>query len=186
MSRIIAWGSKVDQAFRDRIDQGCAAMGWEDQAGAMASKVLSCIAFETGATFDPAIRNRAGSSGTGLIQFMAYTAHELGTTTDALAAMSAVHQLDFVFQYFAQFRKLRMPAPTLADLYMSILMPKFIGEPNDAVVFADGQGLSYSQNAGLDTNHDKVTTKAEIAARVQNMMVTGFRPGNVWTDEGTA
>lgn len=180
MSRMIAWGTKISDAFRDRVDAGCAAMGWDDGDGFMPSKVNSCIAFETGATFDPSIRNRMGSSATGLIQFMASTSEELGTTTTALAAMSAERQLDYVFLYFKQFRKLHVPAPTLADLYMSILMPKYIGEPEESIVF--GGGIQYSQNAGLDTNRDAVITKAEIAARVQKTMTEGFRPGNVWTD----
>jgi hypothetical protein len=180
MSRIIAWGNKVDQAFRDRLDQGIADMGWEDGNGLMASKVMSCMAFETGATFDPSIRNRAGSSGTGLIQFMASTAEELGTTTDALAAMSAVKQLDYVFRYFKMFRKLQVPSPLLSDLYMSILMPKYIGEPDDSIIFHDG--LQYSENAGLDTNRDGVITKQEVAAKVQARLTTGYQTPNVWTD----
>lgn len=42
----------------------------------------------------------ATSGATGLIQFMPATAQGMGTTTAALAAMSAVQQLDYVQRYF--------------------------------------------------------------------------------------
>ena len=56
--------------------------------------LLCCMAFETGRTFNPAIRNSIGA--TGLIQFIPSTARGLGTTTDALASMTRVQQMDFV------------------------------------------------------------------------------------------
>ena len=49
--------------------------------------LLAVMNFETGGTFDPAVKNRAGSGATGLIQFMPSTAKGLGTSTDALAKM---------------------------------------------------------------------------------------------------
>ena len=39
--------------------------------------LLAVMRFETGGTFDPAERNRAGSGATGLIQFMPSTAKNL-------------------------------------------------------------------------------------------------------------
>jgi hypothetical protein len=56
---------------------------------------MAAMAFETGETFSPSIKNKA-SGATGLIQFMRSTAKGSGTTTAALAEMTAVDQLDFV------------------------------------------------------------------------------------------
>lgn len=183
--RQVAWGQKVSPDFLTRVAAGCVEMGWPDDQGQSSSKFMACSAFETGATFDPSIRNRAGSSGTGLIQFMAATADQLGTSTDALAAMSPVLQLDYVFRYFGQFRKLKNIDPLLSDMYMSILMPSHIGEPDAAVLFSSG--LAYSENAGLDSNRDGAVTKGEASAKVQAMLDHGMRPENVWTepDAGT-
>jgi len=55
------------------------------------------MAFESG--FDPAARNNA-SGATGLIQFMEPTANKLGTTTKALAEMSTVKQLNYVYFHY--------------------------------------------------------------------------------------
>ena len=94
--------------------------------GVPADDLMACMAWETGRTFNPAVRNMAGSGATGLIQFMPSTARALGTTTDALAAMSAERQLDYVEAYFQPYRgRLR----DLGDLYMAILWPRGIGQP---------------------------------------------------------
>lgn len=175
----LAWGSKVSPEFRAGVFALSAAMGWPDQGGMDSSKFMSCSAFETGNTFDPAIRNKAGSSGTGLIQFMNATAEGLGTTTDALAAMTAPEQLKYCLKYLQMFSKLKNRSPLLSDVYMAILLPKYIGEPDSAVLFTDG--LAYQQNAGLDTNKDHRITKGEVAARIQGRLALGLQPGNVWT-----
>src|SRR5690625_2115809 len=47
---------------------------------------------ESGGTFDPSIKSK-NSSATGLIQFMASTAEDLGTTTDKLSKMSFTEQM---------------------------------------------------------------------------------------------
>lgn len=181
MTHTLAWGAKVSPAFRDAIFAIQRGMKWPEDG---ASSLMACMAFETGATFDPGIRNRAGSSGTGLIQFMRATAVQLGTTTDALAAMDAVTQLGFVARYLSQFRALVAWPVTVSDLYMSILSPRFIGEPDDALLFS--AGLAYSQNAGLDKNHDHRITKAEAASGPIRMLALGLTPANVWTQGAAA
>ena len=57
---------------------------------------MACMAWESGETFSPTIRNGAGSSMIGLIHFMPTTAKSLGTSTEALSKMTAVEQLDYV------------------------------------------------------------------------------------------
>lgn len=157
----LAWGKKVDAAFRDKVFSICDSFGWKRETHA--SWLMSCMAFESGETFSPSIKNAAGSGATGLIQFMPSTARGLGTSTEALANMSAVEQLDFVQQYFRPYAK---RIGSLSDMYLAILMPKFVGQPDDAVMFLDPK-IAYRQNAGLDANRDGKITKGEAAAKVR-------------------
>ena len=113
----------------------------------------------------------AGSSGTGLIQFMASTAKSLGTTTSALAAMPALEQLDWVEKYFQPYKgRLK----TLEDLYMAILWPKAGGQPPEYVLFRRGS-LAYKQNAGLDSNGNGEITKYEAASKVRETLKAGLK-----------
>jgi hypothetical protein len=114
----------------------------------------------------------AGSSGTGLIQFMASTAKGMGTTTAALASMSALEQLDWVEKYFQPYKG-RMK--TLEDLYMAILWPAAVGKEPGYVLFRDGT-LAYTQNDGLDENKNGQITKQEAAAKVRETLNAGLQP----------
>lgn len=125
--------------------------------------LLAVMRFETGGTFDPAERNRAGSGATGLIQFMPKTAKGLGTSTDALAQMSAEDQLDYVEKYFQPYKG---KMGTLKDAYMAVLYPKAIGKPEWYPLFTQGQ-KAYQQNAGLDRDKKGIVTVGDALARVQ-------------------
>jgi hypothetical protein len=135
------------------------------------------MAWESGRSFSPAKKNMAGSGATGLIQFMPSTAQGLGTSVDALAAMTAVEQLDWVEKYFQPYKgKLR----DLSDLYMAILWPAAVGKPLEYVLWEKGsRPTTYRQNAGLDANHDGTITKAECTAKLFAMKAEGMRPENV-------
>lgn len=178
----LAWGAHVSDAFIDRLFELAARFGWGlDHV----NWLMACIAFETGRTFDPAQLNLAGSGATGLIQFMPRTAIGLGTTTEALAAMTAVEQLDYVESYFEPY-KLRIN--TLPDMYLAILMPSYVSRPGGSVMFTDGT-TAYRQNAGLDANTDGHITKDEAAQRVQAMLIEGQQAANsrdVWHAEEAA
>lgn len=166
--RDIAWGSRVSSTFK-------ASVLWiEDQIGLSADKLMNCIAFETGTTFDPAIKNMAGSSGTGLIQFMRSTAIGLGTTVEELAAMSAERQLGYVYKYFKPFGS-DLSGWTQEDIYMAILYPKAIGKPLDWAMPWKYGSLAYKQNSGLDLNKDRKITKQEASAGIRKMAVLGER-----------
>jgi hypothetical protein len=154
----LAWGRKVSTEFVQALLAMCRRLGWTPE---LAAGLMACMAFESAETFSPAIRNGAGSGAVGLIQFMPTTASGLGTTVDALATMTAVEQLAYVEKYFAPYAH---RIHTLSDMYMAILMPKYIGAAEDAVLFAGG--VAYRQNAGLDADHDGKITKAEAAAKV--------------------
>jgi len=106
---------------------------------------------------NPALKNSAGSSGTGLIQFMSPTAKELGTTIEELAQMSAVDQLDYVYKHYEPFKgKMK----DLGDVYMVTLYQEAVGEDNDYAVFIKGD-KNYGSNDGLDYNHDGIVTREE-------------------------
>ena len=125
--------------------------------------MVSIMAFESG--LNPARKNMAGSGATGLIQFMPKTAASLGTTTDALAGMSSVQQLDYVEKYFSQ-PHLKGKIKTVADAYMAVLWPAAVGKPMDHVLFRAGS-TTYEQNKGLDLNKDGVITKEEASYKVR-------------------
>jgi len=168
---VLAWGSRVSPAFRARV-RGVAA-----NIGVDPSDLMTCIAWESGRSFSPSVKNAAGSGAIGLIQFMPDTAKGLGTSTAALAAMTAEMQLDWVEKYFKPYKgKLH----NLADLYMAILWPKAVGQPLEYVLWdKDSRPTTYRQNAGLDANKDGEITKAECSAKLYAMKAEGQRPENI-------
>ncbi|WP_269497234.1 hypothetical protein [Castellaniella sp. S9] len=173
--RTIAWGQRVSQTFRDRIVWAA------DNLDVDVNHLMAVIAFETAETFRADKRNMAGSSGTGLIQFMEATARSLGTTTAKLAAMTAEDQVVYVYRYLLPYKG-RMK--TLSDVYMAVLWPRAIGKPDSYVLWEKGASpTTYRQNAGLDANDDHAVTKAEAAARVTMALERGLRHENFWQGE---
>lgn len=71
---------------------------------------------------------------TGLIQFMPSTAAHLGTSTQALANMTNVQQLDYVYSYFRSYTGRIQSFP---DLYMVTFFPIALGKPDDYVIHSD-------------------------------------------------
>lgn len=168
----LAWGAWVTPLFRDQVRIMARRLG----GAATPSDYMACMAWESGETFDPAVRNLAGSGAVGLIQFMPATARGLGTSSDALARMTALEQLGWVERYFQPYRgKLN----SLADLYMAILWPAAIGKPLDHVLWDKAsRPTTYRQNAGLDTDKDGAITKREAVAKVAAKLAKGLLPGN--------
>lgn len=168
----LCWGAKVSKEFR-------ASIHWiANELGLVADDLMACIAWESGRTFDPAVVNKAGSGATGLIQFMPKTAISLGTNTAALARMSPVEQLNYVFKYFRPWKgRLR----NLGDVYMAILWPAGVGQPDSYVLWEKGKRpTTYRQNAGLDVDKDQRITRAECLGKIRLLQSEGFAPGNVW------
>jgi uncharacterized protein involved in type VI secretion and phage assembly len=175
--RRLIWMQRIPaaerEAFRARVLEVSA------RVGADPDHLMACMAFETGATFSPGVRNGAGSGATGLIQFMPSTARALGTTTAALAAMTRVQQMDYVERYFADRARGGRRLSTIEDVYMAILYPAAIGRPNDYVLFRRKPGEqnprdAYVQNRGLDrVPRDGLITKGEAAAAVRRRYEEG-------------
>lgn len=115
-----------------------------------------------------AARNPHGGA-TGLIQFMPSTARALGTSTDALAKMSAYDQLDYVAKFYKknmQTFKMGNGTMSAADLYSLIFLP---ARANREVLTAKGENY-YSANAGLDMDGDGKITKSDLNKRINKCM----------------
>lgn len=166
----IAWGGKVSPDFRNRVRWIADDLNMPEEG---ASWLMACMAFESAETFSPSIRNAAGSGATGLIQFMPRTAEGLGTTTAALASMTAEDQLNYVYKYF---RPYRGRLNVLSDVYMAILWPAAIGKPENHILWTkDARPTTYRQNAGLDVNRDGAITKGEAAKLVSDKLAKGLK-----------
>ncbi len=161
----IAWGAKVSAAFKAKLIEIAENIGVE------LDYLISAMAFETGETFSPSIKNSSGA--TGLIQFTPATASELGTSTDDLARMTAEDQMDYVEKYFYPYKNM---LKTIEDVYMAILWPTAIGKPNSWVLFSS-PSAEYRRNSGLDTDKDGNVTKEEAAAMVTAKLRKGRGAG---------
>lgn len=170
----LAWGNSVSAEFRGELFALCA------RQGLVPDYLMACMAWESGETFRPNIRNAAGSGAVGLIQFMPATARGMGTTAEALAKLTAVQQLAYVERYFTPHAgRLR----SLSDHYMAILWPAAIGKPEISALWdAATRPTTYRQNAGLDTNRDRVITKAEAAGKVAAKLERGRDAGRIWVN----
>jgi uncharacterized protein YjdB len=125
-----------------------------DKLGVAADDLMTVMCFESDLNHR-AVNSVSGA--TGLIQFMPSTARSLGTTTSRLKSMQATVQLNYVYRYLNRYNG---KMSTLGDLYMAVLWPKAVGRSDSYVLWSRGS-VYYSQNSGLDYNHDGRVTKAE-------------------------
>lgn len=124
--------------------------------------IAAVMSLESG--FNPQARNpnldRNGESATGLIQFMPATAKLVGTTVEALAAMTAIQQLPFVEEYFKRAGQ-AIRKDTAGDYYMATFMPAFVGAAPSTVLATKG-AAAYDENAGLDKDGDGTITVGDV------------------------
>jgi hypothetical protein len=172
----IAWGARMSPALRERCRLAARDFALHPDW------LPACIAFETRETFSPSIRPVRGgrrlSSAVGLIQFLESTAKALGTTTAALAAMTAEAQFDYVWRYFRDVIRARGPLRSLEDCYMAIHWPAAVGKPDGATMYVRGSD-AYAVNAALDLDGDHLITKAEAGQLVRAKLAKGRLPGNL-------
>ena len=100
--------------------------------------LVNLINIESAGTFNPSITNNIGA--TGLIQFLPSTAISLGTTTNALRAMTFPQQMDYVRSYiYNTLKNLNVISAsntivpdwfTFRDLCMTIFYPAAVGNPD--------------------------------------------------------
>lgn len=162
----LIWGARVDQAFRVKVREVAARLGFDP------NWLMAVMGFETGYTFSPAARN-PGSTATGLIQFIESTARGLGTSTAQLARMTAVQQLDFVERYYQpQAARIR----NLGDAYLAVLWPLAVGMPDSFIMWQKDEGpyqRQYALNSGLDVNRDGNITRGDAVASVNQSLRRG-------------
>ena len=118
-------------------------------------------------------RARNSSSGaTGLIQFMPVTALSLGTTTEELAAMSNVDQMDYVYKYLESYQ---WKMTSFVDVYFAIFFPRAIGKDPSYVLQTSSIAASTiaRQNSGYDLNSDGQVTVAEVEAKILSFVPAG-------------
>ena len=142
-----------------------------------ANWLMAIMSFESAGTFSASVKNPR-STATGLIQFMEFTAKEMGTTTKALAQMTAWDQLNYVYRYFSQKIKERGAIRGFEDAYMAVLWPAGIGKASEFALFIKGTS-SYAVNSGFDKNGDHKVSKAEASHKISERLVQGLRPENV-------
>jgi LysM repeat protein len=150
--------ANVTPAFITQVEAMAQRLGTQPEY------LLAVMSFETGASFSPGVRNGAGSGATGLIQFMPATARELGTSTDALARMSALDQLQYVERYFNN-RSDPGDLNTLEGVYTTVLYGSPRPDP-DATLFSQGSA-AYRMNSPLDVNRDGRITAGEATSFVR-------------------
>jgi hypothetical protein len=103
--------------------------------------LANLVNFESGGTFNPAIKNSIGA--TGLIQFLPSTLSGLGVTMAQLSAMNFATQLSYVDRYLSKFfngtgvargiydkKKAKVtPRFSQTDLFMMVFYPDAVGKP---------------------------------------------------------
>lgn len=176
VQRALPWGKQALDSYGMEFIEG---LLWiESQIGLKPELLLPCMKFES--NIDHRARNPL-SSASGLIQFMSFTAINLGTTIQAIRAMDVMTQLSYVYKYFKEFydRGFDLSKWNIADVYMAILWPDGIGKPMDHPIFVRGKGNSYAPNKGLDANKDGYVTKQEAANKIIRLEAEGYLPQNV-------
>jgi peptidoglycan hydrolase-like protein with peptidoglycan-binding domain len=152
----------TSQAFRDKVVQIAARLETNPNF------LMAVMSFETGASFSPAVPNKAGSGAVGLIQFMPATARGLGTSTEELVSMTAEEQLDFVEKHFRPFKG---RLNTIEDTYMAVLLPKAVGKGGDFVLFQH-PSVAFTQNKGLDIDGDGRITVFDASFKVRQLLAS--------------
>lgn len=137
--------------------------------------LMIVIRVESAGTFDPKIQN-AGSGATGLIQFLPSTARNLGTTVQALAAMTAVQQLDFVEKYFRYVNAVGRMRDVF-DVYLAVFSPAFLGRPDSTVAYSS-PSKAYTLNKALDGNNDGKITVGDVKLAISRFIPKGFGSGS--------
>jgi len=167
----LPWVGKTGQEFAAKLVELTQAI---NKGPDYARWAMNAMAFETGRTFAPDIRNKI-SGFTGLIQFGPTQASELGTTLPALAEMTAVEQLDYVFKYLGRYAS---RVNSQSDLYMTILWPAAAGKADSTTLWTS-PSIQYRQNSGLDPQGLGYVTKGMAAAKVLALDTIGMQAPNV-------
>ena len=128
-----------EPGFMDKLKDVASRLGLQVNA------LLGIMGHETIRTFSPSIQAPDSHTDTGqripgavgLIQFTHETARDLGTSTEELKRMSGTQQLDYVYRFL---KKTSRPGMNAGDLYMSIFIPKYVGQDPNTIIGQKGGG----------------------------------------------
>lgn len=148
----MSYADSISAAYGVSGELAAAVVTAADAVKADPGYLADLINYETAGTWSPSIRNPK-STATGLIQFLESTAKRLGTTTDALAAMTAVQQMTYVQAYLEAVAKTYGPLSAESDLYMAVFYPAAIG-----------QGLDYSFGSSVTAVNASSTVRDYVEA----------------------
>ena len=145
-----------------------------DKLGVEAAHLMKIMRFETMGSMNPGTYKN--SNAVGLIQFLPIAAKGLGTTTQQLASMSAVEQLDYVYKFY-KMNKLP-PGSSLSDIYLYTYMPAALqtGQSDDFVLGMKGAYGRKIWDVDLGRNWDSNPSFAREATRNKR---TYFTVGDV-------
>lgn len=151
----------VQNTLSPEFIKGVAAVA--QRIGTSPENLLAVMGFETGGSYSPSKVNPS-SGATGLIQMMPQWSKQLtGHTTKQLAGMSQMEQLKYAEKYLKANIRGR-DVSSLEDLYMSVLMPSYVGKSKNAAL----PSWAYRQNRGLDIDKNGQISIAEATSKVRD------------------
>lgn len=120
------------------------------------------------------------SNATGLIQFMPSTAKDLGTTVEALRAMSRAEQAPWVQKFFDRVtNKGKKKVRRVGDVYLLTFNPGHVGDDDSAVLYEVGT-TGWLQNPGLrEGKTGPITAGTVRRAGTPSSSLPGVGPGPV-------
>lgn len=129
-----------------------------ERLGIQPEWLLNVMIIESGLN-PQAVNGSTGASG--LIQFMPATAKNLGTNVENIRLMTAVEQLDYVYEYLKPYRgKMR----SWYDVYFAVFYPAAIGKADSWVLQSSSQSAAIiaKYNKGYDRDGNNAITVAEV------------------------
>ena len=160
--------AQTSESFRQRLVEAA------DEIGTDPDYLATVIAFESGGTFSPSVRNPT-SGCVGLIQFCSQAAQRAAEDAsmsmpgkdaeDWLAQMTGEEQLRYVVSYFQRLSGGRRPL-TVEQTYLLIFAPNFAFASPSSVAYAS-PSTAYNQNKGMDGDKDGKITVADISSRIR-------------------
>jgi hypothetical protein len=164
-------------AFATKVAQVSANIGVQPK------DLMAIMDLESAGTFDPTITNSLGY--TGLIQFGAQAAKDLGTTTADLKKMTRVQQLDYVQKYFQLWKK-RLGISSFndfVDMYLTVLYPAGIKEMDqNKPIMPQSVANANSGLKDVNGNVTKNSIRAVYANRYQGLFDKAIQLASEGTD----
>ena len=141
----------------------------------------------------PNVKNHAGSSAVGVLQFTQKTIDNLNHNRDLVSQvghltrskilqMSLIEQAPIVDAYLSGVLQGR-PVNNATDLYLSVLWPRAMGRDDNYVLFSKHENSkAFRQNNSFETNGDGAVTVGEVSRKVNRALASLNHPAKNRTD----